>query len=360
MKYDYLIVGAGLSGAVFAQQRMEEGKSVLVIDRRSHLAGNMYTEECEGIHVHKYGAHIFHTNKEAVWEYVNKFAEFMPFINSPVANYQGKIYNLPFNMNTFAKMWDIATPEEAKEIIAKQVAERGITEPKNLEEKAISLVGTDIYEALIRGYTEKQWGKSCQDLPAFIINRLPLRFTYDNNYFNAKYQGIPVGGYTKMIETMFSDCEIRLNTEFSSFWEEKGEEFGGVFYTGSVDELMGYELGALEYRGLKFEEKVLDTDNFQGNAVVNYTEREVPYTRVIEHKFFEHLGQEKTVVSYEYPSDWRQGDEAYYPVNNEENQAKYEKYVDLIRDKYPNMVLGGRLGLYRYLDMDQVVGLGLE
>lgn len=356
LKYDYLLVGAGLFSAVFSQEMKKKDKTCLVIDRRTHIAGNVYTEEQDGIHVHKYGAHIFHTSNEAVWEYVNQFAEFMPFINQPVAKFKGNMYNLPFNMNTFAKMWGISTPQEAKEKIAEQVKVSGITEPKNLEEKAISLVGTDIYETLIKGYTEKQWGCDCSELPAFIINRLPLRFTYDNNYFNDKYQGIPCGGYTKWLESMFSDTEIRLNTDFKEFIQEHPNIAKKILYTGSVDELLNYEFGALEYRSLTFEEKTLDTDNFQGNAVVNFTEKEIPYTRSIEHKFFEWVDTDKTVVSYEYPL----GKEAYYPVNNQLNGEKYQKYLQLLREKYPDMLLGGRLGLYSYLDMDKVVEKALD
>ncbi len=358
--YDYLIVGTGLFAAVFAHEMTMKGKTCLLIDRRTHIGGNVYTEEVESIHVHKYGAHIFHTSDDAVWNYVNRLVEFTPFINSPMANFKGKMYNLPFNMNTFSKMWDISTPEEAKKIIAKQVKDKGIVTPCNLEEKAISLVGTDIYETLIRGYTEKQWGKPCSELPAFIISRLPLRFTYDNNYFDDKYQGIPQGGYTKLIEKLLEGSDVLLETEYKEFIAIHPDKADVILYTGSVDELMNNELGALEYRSLYFEEKVFDCSNVQGNAVVNYTEQEVPYTRVIEHKFFQWENQEKTVLSYEYPMDWTQGKEAYYSVNNDENQELYHKYVELIHKKHPNMLLGGRLGLYRYLDMDQVVKLSLE
>lgn len=360
MKYDYLLVGAGLYSAVFAHKMMEIGKSCLVIDRRNHLAGNIYTHKEEGIHIHKYGAHIFHTSDEEVWDFVNQFADFHSFINQPVANYKGKMYNLPFNMNTFARMWGISTPQEAKEVIENQVKKSGITEPKNLEEKAISLVGTDIYDALIKGYTEKQWGRPCSELPAFIINRLPLRFTYDNNYFNDKFQGIPIGGYTQIVENMLKGCTVQLNTDYKEFIRDNPEISDKILYTGSIDQLLDYEFGALEYRSLRFEDKVLETDNFQGNAVVNFTEKEVPYTRAIEHKFFDWVESSKTVVSYEYPSDWEVGKEAYYPVNNVENAEKYQKYVELLEQKYPHILLGGRLGLYAYLDMDKVVSKALE
>lgn len=360
MKYDYLIVGAGLFGTVFAYEKKKQGKSCLVIDRRCHLAGNIYSQEQEGIHVHKYGPHIFHTKKEEIWNYVNKITDFHDFIYQPMAHYQGRMYNLPFNMNTFAKMWDISTPDEAQEKIAEQVKQSGIKNPQNLEEKAISLVGTDIYQALIKGYTEKQWGRACSLLPAFIINRLPLRFTYDNNYFNDKYQGIPVGGYTNMVEKMLEGIPVQLGVEYEDFIQSTTDSFGKILYTGSVDQLMDYELGALEYRSLSFEEKTLDCQNHQGVAVVNYTEKEVPYTRCIEHKFFDWKDQEKTVISYEYPADWTLGKEAYYPINNAENTEKHEKYVALCQEKYPDLILGGRLGLYQYLDMDQVIQKALN
>lgn len=360
MKYDYLIVGAGLYGAVFAQEQKKKGKTSLLIDRRDHVAGNVYTQEIEGIHVHQYGAHIFHTSDERVWKYVNQFVRFKPFINSPVANYKGTMYNLPFNMNTFSKMWGVTTPQEAKDKIQEQVKASGIINPSNLEEKAISLVGTDIYETLIRGYTEKQWGKPCADLPADIISRLPLRFTYDNNYFNDLYQGIPVGGYTAMIEKLCEGSDVLLNTDYRSFIAENPDIAKQVLYTGSIDELLDYELGELEYRSLRFEEKILSEENMQGNAVVNYAEREVPYTRIIEHKFFQWENQEKTVVSYEYPVDWSKGMEAYYPVNDEKNQKKYFDYVALLKERYPTMLLGGRLGLYRYMDMDKIIAEVLD
>lgn len=360
MNYDYLVVGAGLYSGVFVNEMKKRNKKCLVIDRREHIAGNIYTSKKSDIHVHKYGAHIFHTSDKEVWDYVNQFAEFNNFVNSPVANFKGKMYNLPFNMNTFSQMWGISTPEQAKEIIDKQVKASGITEPTNLEEKAISLVGTDIYETLIKGYTEKQWEKPCSELPAFIINRLPLRFTYDNNYFNDKYQGIPVGGYTQIVEKMLNGCEVLLSTDYKEFIKDNPNIAEKILYTGSVDDLLDYELGTLEYRSLEFEEKLFDVENFQGNAVINYTEREVPYTRVIEHKFFDLSDQEKTIVSYEYPAKWEIGKEAYYPINNSENAKKYKKYVSLLEERHPNIILGGRLGLYSYLDMDKVIAKALE
>lgn len=355
MNYDYLIVGAGLYSAVFAHEMTKQGKHCLVIDRREHLGGNIYTEQVADIHVHKYGAHIFHTSDKNIWDYVNKFATFRPFINAPIGKYKGKTYNLPFNMNTFAQMWGISTPEEAKNIIAEQVKSSGITEPKNLEEKALSFVGRDIYQTLIKGYTEKQWGKSCCDLPAFIINRIPLRFTYDNNYFNDLYQGIPVGGYTQIVEKMLQGCDVQLSTDYKLFIKENPTIAKNTLYTGSVDELLDYKFGELEYRSLTFEEQILNTDNFQGNAVVNYTEKEIPYTRVIEHKFFDWVDSDKTVVSYEYPSPWSRGKEAYYPINNQENMEKYQKYSSLLKENHPHILLGGRLGLYSYLDMDKII-----
>lgn len=360
MKYDYLVVGAGLFGAVFAHEMTKQGKHCLMIDRRKHIAGNIYSEEQEGIHVHKYGAHIFHTKQAEIWNYVNELTEMKPFIHQPIANYKGTMYNLPFNMNTFSKMWGISTPEEAQAKIAEQVKQSGITNPENLEEKAISLVGTDIYQALIQGYTEKQWGRGCDQLPAFIINRLPLRFTYDNNYFNDKYQGIPVGGYTKMIETLLEGTEVLLNTDYAKFMEEQGRVSEKTLYTGSLDALLHYEYGSLEYRSLTFQEKIVNTANHQGIAVVNYTEKDVPYTRCIEHKFFDWKDQEKTVLSYEYPADWSLGKEAYYPINNEENNEKYRRYLALFQEKHKDIILGGRLGLYQYLDMDQVIQKALD
>ena len=357
--YDYLIVGAGLYGAVFAQQAKKAGKICLVIDKRGHVAGNIYTEEVEGIQVHRYGAHIFHTSSKAVWQYVNQFAEFNRYTNSPVANYHGEIYNLPFNMNTFNKMWGVVTPAEAKAKIEEQKREAGITDPKNLEEQAISLVGTDIYEKLIKGYTGKQWGRPCTELPAFIIKRLPVRFTYDNNYFNALYQGIPDGGYTAMVERMLEGIEVRLNVDYLADRENLNALADKVVYTGPVDAYCGYRLGALQYRSVRFETEVLDTDNYQGNAVVNYTDAETPYTRIIEHKHFAFGTQPKTVISREYSTEWHQGDEPYYPVNDEKNGALYAKYKALA-DAETKVIFGGRLGEYKYYDMDKVIEAALD
>ena len=359
MKYDYLIVGAGLYGAVFAHEATKRGKKCLVIDKRNHIAGNIYTYECEGINVHQYGAHIFHTNNKDVWQYVNQFAEFNRYTNSPVANYKGEIYNMPFNMNTFNKMWGVITPQQAKEKIQQQVAEAGITNPKNLEEQAISLVGTDIYEKLVKGYTGKQWGRPCTELPAFIIKRLPVRFTYDNNYFNALYQGIPVGGYTQMVANMLGDIEVRLETDYFENKAEFDAMAEKVVYTGPVDAYFDYRLGALQYRSVRFETETLDTDNYQGNAVVNYTDSETPYTRIIEHKHFEFGTQEKTVISREYSAEWKQGDEPYYPVNDDKNSALYAQYKELA-DKEENVIFGGRLGEYKYYDMDKVIEVALD
>lgn len=358
-KYDYLVVGAGLYGAVFAQQAKEAGKSVLVIDRREHIGGNVYTREIAGIHVHVYGAHIFHTNDEAVWQYVNRFARFNRFTNSPVANYKGEIYSLPFNMYTFNRMWGVVTPEQAEEKIAQQRRETGITEPKNLEEQAISLVGVDIYEKLIKGYTEKQWGRPCDELPAFILKRLPVRLTYDNNYFNALYQGIPIGGYTKMVENMLSGVEVRLGVDYLKNRQELDVLADKVVYTGAIDAFFDYRLGALEYRSVRFETEVLDMPNFQGNAAVNYTDAETPWTRIIEHKWFEPADQEKTVISREYSSEWKLGDEPYYPVNDSRNSQLYEQYKALTAQA-PNVIFGGRLGEYRYYDMDAVIASALD
>ncbi|SDB34526.1 UDP-galactopyranose mutase [Eubacterium oxidoreducens] len=357
--YDYLVVGAGLYGAVFAQQAKEKGKSVLVIDKRSHIAGNVYTEEVEGINVHKYGAHIFHTNLKEVWEYVNRFIEFNRFTNSPVANYKGELYSLPFNMYTFNKMWGVVTPQEAQEKIAQQRKEAGITEPKNLEEQAISLVGTDIYEKLIKGYTQKQWGRPCNELPAFIIKRLPVRLTFDNNYFNALYQGIPIGGYTKWVENMLDGIEVRLNEDYLEKKSEYDAMAKTVVYTGPIDAYFDYKLGVLEYRSVRFDTEVLDIPNFQGNAAVNYTDSETPWTRIIEHKWFEFGTQPKTVISREYSSEWKLGDEPYYPVNNEKNTSLYQQYAKLAQ-KESNVIFGGRLGEYKYYDMDQVIASALE
>ena len=354
MHYDYLIVGAGLFGAAFAREAVDAGKSVLVIDKRDHIGGNVYTESVEGINVHRYGAHIFHTNDRTVWNYVNRFAEFNRYTNSPVANYNGELYSLPFNMYTFNKMWGVITPQEAEAEIARQRAAAGITEPQNLEEQAISLVGTDIYEKLIKGYTEKQWGRPCTELPAFIIKRLPVRLTFDNNYFNAKYQGIPEGGYTKMVENMLSGVEVRLNEDYlakKAAWDAMADK---VIYTGSIDAYFNFCYGPLSYRSVRFETEVLDMPNYQGNAVVNYTDRETPYTRIIEHKHFEFGTQPKTVISKEYSSEWQLGVEPYYPVNDAANTALYQQYKALA-DADQKTIFGGRLGEYRYYDMDAVL-----
>lgn len=357
--YDYLIVGAGLFGAVFAHEAYKKGRTCLVIDKRNNIGGNIYTESTEGINVHKYGAHIFHTSDKQIWDYVNRFAEFNNYINSPVAVYKDELYNLPFNMNTFSRMWNIRTPEQAKEIIASQIADLGITEPHNLEEQALSLVGRDVYEKLIKGYTEKQWGRDCKELPAFIIKRLPLRFVYDNNYFNDRYQGIPIGGYTAIIEKMLEGIEVRTGTDYFDFIRDNKNIARKTIFTGMIDEYYGYCYGPLQYRSVRFETEVLDCENYQGNAAVNYTDREVPYTRIIEHKHFEFGKQPKTVISREYSSEWKQGMEPYYPVNNEENNALYEKYRELA-DKESNVIFGGRLGQYKYYDMDKVIAAALE
>ena len=359
MMYDYLIVGAGLFGAVCARELTDMGKKCLVIDRRDHIAGNIYTEKVEGINVHKYGAHIFHTSDKEVWQYVNRFAEFNRYINSPVAVYKDELYNLPFNMNTFSRMWGVKTPDEAKKIIASQVEKAGIKEPKNLEEQAIRLVGTDIYTKLVKDYTEKQWGRACTELPAFIIRRLPCRFTYDNNYFNDRYQGIAEGGYTAMVEKMLEGVEVRLNTDYEAFVTENPDIAKKTIYTGCIDAFYGYRYGALQYRSVRFESEVLDTENYQGNAVVNYTSHDQPYTRVIEHKHFEFGDQPKTVISREYSEEWKPGIEPYYPINDEENGALYAKYKELA-DKEPNVIFGGRLGQYRYYDMDKVIRSALD
>lgn len=359
MKYDYLIVGAGLYGAVFAREAENAGKKVLVIDRRGHIAGNVYTEEIEGINVHRYGAHIFHTNDKEVWQYVNQFAEFNRFTNSPVANYRGELYSLPFNMYTFNKMWGVVTPEEAAEKIEEQRRAAGILEPKNLEEQAISLVGTDIYEKLIKGYTEKQWGRPCRELPAFIIKRLPVRLTFDNNYFNALYQGIPRGGYTKMVSNMLEGIEVRLGVDYLEEKEELDALADRIVYTGAIDAYFGYKLGVLEYRSVRFETEVLDKPNFQGNAAVNYTDAETPWTRIIEHKWFEFGTQPKTVISREYSSEWKAGDDPYYPVNDGKNTKLYEEYKKLSISE-EKVIFGGRLGEYRYYDMDAVIASALK
>ncbi len=358
-KYDYLIVGTGLFGAVFAHEAVKKGKSCLVIDKRDHIGGNIYTEEIEGINVHKYGAHIFHTSDKEVWDYVNGFTEFNQYINSPVAVYKDELYNLPFNMNTFSRMWNIKTPDEAKRIIEEQKKELNIKEPQNLEEQALSLVGTDVYEKLIKGYTEKQWGRDCRELPAFIIKRLPLRFTYDNNYFSDRFQGIPIGGYTRIIEKLLEGSEVMTGTVYKDFIKENEGIADKTIYTGMIDEFFDYKLGALQYRSVRFETEVLDTDNYQGNAVVNYTDREVPFTRVIEHKHFEYGKQEKTVISREYSSEWKKGDEPYYPVNDDKNSKLYEEYKKLARER-KDIIFGGRLGMYKYFDMDKVIRASLE
>ncbi|MDO4165918.1 MAG: UDP-galactopyranose mutase [Eubacteriales bacterium] len=359
MKYDYLIVGAGLFGAVFAHEMTKRGKKCLVIDKRDHIAGNIYCETVEGIHVHKYGAHIFHTSNKKIWEYVNQFAEFNNYINSPVAVYQNELYNLPFNMNTFSKMWGIRTPQEAKDKIAEQIAELNITDPQNLEEQALSLVGRDVYEKLVKGYTEKQWGRDCKDLPAFIIKRLPLRFVYDNNYFNDRFQGIPMGGYTAIVEKLLEGSEVLLDTDYFDYRKSHPDIADKTVYTGMLDRYFDYKLGVLEYRSVRFEHEILETENYQGNAVVNYTEREVPYTRIIEHKHFEFGSQPKTVISREYPSEWKQGDEPYYPVNDAKNEALVQQYRELAAAER-DVIFGGRLGEYRYYDMDKVVEAALQ
>lgn len=359
MKYDYLIVGTGLFGAVFAYEAQKAGKKCLVIDKREHIAGNIYCENVEGINVHKYGAHIFHTSNKEVWDYINQFAEFNHYINSPVAAYKDETYNLPFNMNTFSRLWGIRTPQEARDIIEKQRAEYGVAEPKNLEEQALSLAGKDVYEKLIKGYTEKQLGRPCTELPAFIIKRLPFRFIYDNNYFNDRYQGIPIGGYTPIVAKMLEGIEVRLKTDYFDFIKENPDIADITLFTGMIDEYYGYQLGALEYRTVRFETEVLDCENYQGNAVVNYTEREVPYTRIIEHKHFEFGKQPKTVISREYSSEWKPGIEPYYPINNEENNSLFAKYRELA-DKEEKIIFGGRLGNYKYYDMDKVIEAALE
>lgn len=384
MKYDYLIVGAGLFGATFANVMKDAGKKCFVIERRDHLAGNIYTEKVHNIDVHKYGAHIFHTSDKKVWEYINKFAEFNHYINSPIAIYKDELYNLPFNMNTFSKMWGIKTPKEAKEKIYEQIKELDIKNPRDLEEQALSLVGKDVYEKLIKGYTEKQWGKECRNLPAFIIKRLPLRFIYDNNYFRDRYQGIPIGGYTKLVKNMLDGIEVRCNEDFVKLLKEnkvvddddKGEStvtlsdgskivYNKLLYTGQIDEYFNYLYGHLEYRSLKFETEGIDTDNYQGNAVVNYTEREIPYTRIIEHKWF-NFGKDEngndiknTIISKEYPVEWRAGMEPYYPINTDKNNKTYLKYKEIAKSD-DRVIFGGRLGLYKYLDMDKVVGCAMD
>lgn len=357
--YDYLIVGSGLFGSIFAYEATKRGKKCLVIDKRNHIGGNIYTKEVEGINVHEYGAHIFHTSNEEVWNYIQQFAKFNRYTNSPVAFYKDEVYNMPFNMNTFSRLWNIKTPQEAKAIIEKQKQEAGINEPQNLEEQAISLVGKDIYEKLVKGYTQKQWGRPCTELPSFIIKRLPVRFTYDNNYFNDAYQGIPMGGYTQIIEKMLEGVEVRLNTDFFTHKEELLKECKNIVYTGMIDEYYDYQYGELEYRSLRFETEVLDNDNYQGNAVVNYTEYEIPFTRIIEHKHFEYGTQPKTVITREYPATWKKGDEPYYPMNDEKNNTLYQQYKALA-DKEENVIFGGRLGMYKYFDMHHVIAEALN
>lgn len=357
--YDYLIVGAGLFGAVFAHEANKKGKKCLVIDKRAHIGGNIYTEDVEGIAVHRYGAHIFHTSNREVWEYVQQFAEFNRYTNSPVANFHGEIYSMPFNMYTFNKMWGVVTPEEAKKKIDEQVKASKIDNPQNLEEQAISLVGKDIYEKLVKGYTEKQWGRRATELPAFIIKRLPVRFTYDNNYFNDTFQGIPIGGYTGMIEKMLAGIDVRLGVNFFENRKTLKAEAKKIVFTGMIDEYFDYSLGELEYRGLKFETELLNVKNYQGNAVVNYTDYETPYTRVIEHKHFEFGTQPKTVITKEYPQTWVRGEEPYYPMNDDKNNRLYEKYRELA-DKETDVIFGGRLGQYKYYDMDDVIEAALN
>ena len=357
MKYDYLIVGAGLFGSIFAHEMTKKGKKCLIIEKRDHIGGNVYTENIENINVHKYGAHIFHTNNKEVWEYINQFADFNRYTNSPVANYNGELYNLPFNMNTFYQMWGVKTPDEAKAKINEQKSE--IKNPKNLEEQAISLIGKDIYEKLIKGYTEKQWGRKCRDLPAFIIKRLPVRYTFDNNYFNDLYQGIPIGGYTKIIEKMLENIEVKLNTDFfddKTKWMDIADK---IIFTGMIDQYYDYCYGELEYRGLDFEFETLDMENYQGNAVINYTDAETPYTRIIEHKHFEDSDSPKTIITKEYPKTWKKGEEAYYPLNDDKNSELFKKYQELAK-KEDKVIFGGRLGMYQYFDMWQVIDEALK
>lgn len=358
-EYDYLIVGSGLFGSIFAYEMNKIGKKCLIIEKRNHIGGNIYTEKSENINVHKYGAHIFHTNIKEVWEYVNQFCDFNRYTNSPVANFNGELYNLPFNMNTFYQMWGVKTPAEAKEIIEKERKEANITNPENLEQQAISLVGKTIYEKLIEGYTEKQWGKKCSELPSFIIKRLPVRFTFDNNYFNDLYQGIPIGGYTQIIEKMLENIEVKLNTNFFDDKEKWLNIADKIVFTGMIDEYFDYCYGELEYRGLKFEEKTEDVENFQGNAVINYTDSKTPYTRIIEHKHFESCESDKTIITYEYPQKWIKGEEAYYPINDERNSQLYDKYEKLAKEE-ENVIFGGRLGMYQYFDMDKVIDEALK
>lgn len=357
--YDYLIVGAGLFGSIFAYEAKKRGKNCLVIDKRPHIGGNIYTKEVEGINVHEYGAHIFHTSNHEVWKYIQQFATFNRYTNSPIARYRDEIYNMPFNMNTFNKLWGVITPEQAKKKIEQQIKESGIIEPKNLEEQAISLVGRDIYEKLVKGYTQKQWGRRCDELPSFIIKRLPVRFTYDNNYFNDLYQGIPIGGYTPIIEKMLEGIDIRLNCDYFSKRKELETIANKIVFTGMIDQYYDYCFGELEYRSLRFETEVLEIENYQGNAVVNYNEYEIPYSRIIEHKHFEYGKQEKTVITREYPATWKKGDEPYYPMNDEKNNCLYEKYKALA-DKENKVIFGGRLGMYKYYDMHHIISEALE
>ena len=359
MKYDYLIVGSGLFGSIFAYEMNKIGKKCLVIEKRPHIGGNVYTEEIENINVHKYGAHIFHTNNRDIWNYINQFADFNRYTNSPVANYKGELYNLPFNMNTFYQMWGVKTPEEAKAKIEEQKKEYHIENPKNLEEQAISLIGKDIYEKLIKGYTEKQWGRQCKDLPAFIIKRLPVRYTFDNNYFNDLYQGIPIGGYTRIIEKMLEGIEVKLNTDFFDDKEKWLNTADKIIFTGMIDQYFDYCYGELEYRGLNFEFETLDMENYQGNAVINYTDAETPFTRIIEHKHFEDSQSDRTIITREYPKTWQKGEEAYYPMNDDKNSELFEKYQELAQ-KEKNVIFGGRLGMYQYFDMWQVIDEALK
>ena len=359
MEYDYLIVGAGLFGSIFAYEMTKKGKKCLVIEKRNHIGGNVYTELDENINVHKYGAHIFHTNNRKVWEYINQFADFNRYTNSPVANYKGELYNLPFNMNTFYQMWGVKTPEEAKAKIDEQKAESNIENPKNLEEQAISLIGKDIYEKLVKGYTEKQWGRKCEELPAFIIKRLPVRYTFDNNYFNDLYQGIPIGGYTKIIEKMLDGIEVKLNTDFFDDKEKWLNISDKIIFTGMIDQYYDYCYGELEYRGLNFEFETLDLENYQGNAVINYTDADTPFTRIIEHKHFESSESPKTIITKEYPKTWMKGEEAYYPLNDEKNSELFKKYQKLAKSE-DKVIFGGRLGMYQYYDMWQVIDEALK
>ena len=359
MKYDYLIVGSGLFGSIIAYEMTKRGKNCLVIEKRDHIGGNVYTENTENINVHKYGAHIFHTNNRKVWDYINQFADFNRYTNSPVANYKGELYNLPFNMNTFYQMWKVKTPEEAKSKISQQKAEYKIENPKNLEEQAISLIGKDIYEKLVKGYTEKQWGRDCTELPAFIIKRLPVRYTFDNNYFNDLYQGIPIGGYTKIIEKMLEGIEVKLSTDFFDEKEKWLKSADKIIFTGMIDQYFDYCYGELEYRGLDFEFETLDMENYQGNAVINYTDRETPFTRIIEHKHFENSQSDKTIITREYPKTWTKGEEAYYPMNDDKNSELFKKYQKLAESE-GNVIFGGRLGMYQYFDMWQVIDEALK